>query len=71
MKKILVLFLSLFVMLSTFAKPIKVACVGNSITFGYLVENREKNAYPYQLQTMLGSEYEVGNFGLSGATLLN
>lgn len=71
MKKILVLFLSLFVMLSTFAKPIKVACVGNSITFGYLVENRKKNAYPYQLQTMLGSEYEVGNFGLSSATLLS
>lgn len=48
----------------------KVACVGNSITFGYLLENREVNCYPSQLQRMLGDDYEVGNFGFSGATLL-
>lgn len=52
-------------------KPIKVACVGNSITYGYTVENREQNSYPSQLQRMLGDGYEVGNFGKSGATLLN
>lgn len=48
----------------------KVACIGNSITFGYLLPDREVNAYPFQLQRMLGDEYEVGNFGHSGATLL-
>lgn len=52
------------------AKPIKVACVGNSITYGLLVENREVNNYPTQLGKMLGNSYEVGNFGRSGATLL-
>lgn len=52
------------------AKPTKVACVGNSITYGFLVENREQNAYPKQLGNMLGKDYEVGNFGLSGSTLL-
>lgn len=49
----------------------KVACVGNSITFGMKIADRETNSYPSQLQRMLGDGYEVGNFGHSGATLLN
>ncbi|MBQ3190335.1 MAG: sialate O-acetylesterase [Bacteroides sp] len=52
-------------------EKIKVACVGNSITYGTGVENREVNAYPVKLQQMLGDKYEVGNFGKPGATLLN
>ena len=52
------------------AQPIKVACVGNSVTYGYNIENREQDSYPAQLQGLLGDEYEVGNFGKSGATLL-
>ena len=52
-------------------KKIKVACVGNSITYGSGVANREVNAYPVKLQGMLGEEYEVGSFGKPGATLLN
>lgn len=48
----------------------KVACVGNSVTYGYLLPDREQNAYPAQLQRLLGEGYEVGNFGHSGATLL-
>lgn len=49
----------------------KVACVGNSITFGMKIPDREVNSYPSQLQRMLGDGYEVGNFGHSGATLMN
>lgn len=49
---------------------IKIACIGNSITYGTLVENRAKNNYPAQLQNMLGDGYEVKNFGVSGRTLL-
>ena len=49
---------------------IKIACVGNSITYGSTIVNREKNAYPRQLQAMLGKEYEIRNFGVSGTTLL-
>lgn len=49
----------------------KIACVGNSITFGSGIQNREENSYPAQLQKMLGSEYVVENFGVSGATLLS
>lgn len=51
--------------------PVRVACVGNSITYGYLVEDRERNCYPAVLGRMLGDGYEVGNFGVCGATLLN
>jgi len=52
-------------------QKIKVACVGNSVTYGYLLPDREQYAYPAQLEKMLGENYEVGNFGKSGATLLN
>ena len=49
---------------------IRIACVGNSITYGAKIENREINSYPAQLVTILGDGYEVGNFGVSGTTLL-
>ena len=49
---------------------IKVACVGDSITYGSRIENREANSYPAQLQKMLGEGWEVQNFGVSGATML-
>lgn len=50
--------------------PIKVACVGNSITYGAGIQNRELNSYPAQLGAYLGSGYEVKNFGVSGTTML-
>ncbi|MCM4153789.1 G-D-S-L family lipolytic protein [Arenibacter sp. N53] len=50
--------------------PIKIACVGNSITYGSGVANKDKNAFPAQLQSMLGNPYEVQNFGVGGRTLL-
>ncbi|WP_295712633.1 GDSL-type esterase/lipase family protein [Mucilaginibacter sp.] len=56
--------------LSLSAQKIRVVCVGNSITYGLGIANREKNSYPAQLQNMLGDDYEVMNFGHSGATLL-
>lgn len=51
-------------------KTIKVACVGNSITYGAGIVNREKNSYPAQLQEYLGDNYEVKNFGVSARTVL-
>jgi len=41
---------------------IHVACVGDSITEG--------SGYPENLQIMLGDNYKVGNFGVSGSTVL-
>jgi len=49
---------------------IKVACVGNSITYGHGIVNRKKNSFPSQLQELLGKHYEVKNFGVNGRTLL-
>ena len=49
---------------------IKIACVGNSITYGAGIANREKNAFPAQLQELLGNQYDVRNFGVSGRTIL-
>ncbi len=70
--RILVLLAAITLLLPAHAaEKIKVACVGNSITYGLTVENREQNAYPYALQRLLGDEkYDVRNFGRSGATLL-
>lgn len=68
--------LLLIVLFSTFTsfaqkqKKIRIACIGNSITYGAGIVNRQNNNYPTQLQAMLGTEYEVMNFGVSGTTLL-
>lgn len=70
MKKLLVLLLLITASLATAAEPIRVACVGDSITFGAGVEDREKNCYPKVLGDLLGEGYDVRNFGVSGATLL-
>ncbi len=68
----LALALSLSITASALADdgPVKIACVGDSITFGAGVENREVNAYPQVLGRLLGERASVANFGRSGATLL-
>lgn len=48
---------------------VRVACVGDSITYGYGIEPRAGRDYPSQLQALLGEGYEVRNFGLSGRTV--
>lgn len=58
-------------LLAAAQQPVKVACVGNSITYGTGIADRENDSYPAQLQRMLGEGYVVGNFGRPGATLLN
>ena len=48
----------------------KVACVGDSITYGHGLADRARESYPAQLQRLLDErspgEYEVRNFGNSG-----
>ena len=53
------------------APAIRVACVGDSITFGSGLTNRQQCAYPAWLGRWLGPEYNVRNFGVSGATLVH
>ena len=47
----------------------KVACIGDSLTRGFLLADTE--AYPAQLQTLLGDRYEVRNFGYSGSYVID
>lgn len=47
---------------------IKVACVGDSITYGHGIKSWSKNNYPSQLAEILGEAYCVANFGVSGST---
>ena len=48
---------------------IRVACIGDSITAGYGIENSGHNSYPAQLQILLGDKYQILNYGLRGRTL--
>ena len=50
---------------------VRVACVGDSITFGSGLANAQQDAYPAVLGRWLGTGWEVRNFGVSGATLLD
>ncbi len=47
-------------------QQIKVACVGNSITWGHGIQDRSHNTYPAQLQQLLGDGFDVRNFGNNG-----
>ena len=46
----------------------RVACIGDSITWGFTIVNRRKNTYPALLQKRLGPDYEVRNFGYNDAS---
>ena len=54
---------------SVFKGPIRVACIGDSITAG--VGTTQDNSYPTQLSRMLGGKWVVMNFGVGSTTLLN
>lgn len=71
MSRLTTLIATLLTVALSYANPLKVACVGNSITYGFLISDREQNCYPAQLAQMLGSGYQVENFGKSGTTLLS
>ncbi|MBO4661915.1 MAG: sialate O-acetylesterase [Bacteroidaceae bacterium] len=79
MKKLTLVFIILMATLTTCAAGknsdikkgvTRVACIGNSITYGIGVKDPVRDSYPTQLQAMLGEKYLVGRFGRSGATLL-
>ena len=51
-----------------YSAPIRVACVGDSITHGAGAD--PGFSYPDQLQKLLGDHWQVKNFGVSARTLL-
>ncbi len=52
------------------AAQVRIACIGNSITYGAGIENRDRFSYPAQLNALLAPIADVRNFGVSGRTLL-
>ena len=48
---------------------IKVALVGDSVTYGHSIKNWPKNNYPALLSDMLGENYCVKSYGVSGSTI--
>ena len=53
-------------------QKLKVACIGDELTFGTAVEEREDNCYPVQLQKYMEQaekKYRIGNFGVEGAAV--
>lgn len=58
------------VLISCKSGPIKVACIGDSITEGAGLLNQSKTAYPVLLDSILGKNYTVLNCGRGGATML-
>lgn len=47
---------------------IRVACVGDSLTYGCFVPGQPRYHYPAQLGRMLGAHYQVANFGYTNHT---
>ena len=70
MKSIILTLLSALALASSAGERVKVACIGDSITYGYGLADRANESYPAQLQRMLDEKfpgrYEVRNFGNSG-----
>ena len=50
--------------------PLRVACVGDSITFGDQIADRARDSYPALLERLSGERLVAGNFGVNGATAL-
>jgi acyl-CoA thioesterase I len=48
---------------------LRIACVGDSITYGTLVRKRRENCYPVQLGKLLGGKFAVRNFGANGRAM--
>ena len=71
MKKLVTLLLTILPLIGWAQEKTKVACIGNSVTYGMTHKNPSETSYPTRLQQLLGDRYEVRNFGHSGATLLS
>jgi len=75
---LLLLFLVIFILgcgstsdtSNTTVNSLRVACVGDSITAGTGLSNPLQDSYPVQLQSILGQNWDVGNFGKKSATLM-
>lgn len=74
MKNVLLIVVSILFITAASAQEnrIKVACIGNSITYGYgLPDRTTQSVSGCNYRRCWEESYQVENFGKSGATLLN
>jgi len=71
MSKLIITLIMITSFTAVVGQRIKVACAGNSVTYGYGLPNPATDAYPAQLQKLLGDAFDVRNFGRNGATLMH
>lgn len=67
---LLIIFMIFSTLIFAQTDTIRVACVGNSITVGHGLKDSNLDSYPSQLGMLLGDDYDVRNFGVSGYTML-
>lgn len=64
--------LSIGIAVAQETSKIKIACIGNSITYGSGIKDRANDSYPAVLCRLLGADkYDVRNYGVGARTLLN
>ena len=51
-------------------KPLRIVCLGDSITYGYKLADPERESYPAQLARLSHRQWNVLNSGVNGATVL-
>lgn len=59
-----------FINSSGYNHPVRVACIGASTTYGGNIPNSPLNAFPPQLQRILGDDWDVRNFGVNSTGIL-
>ncbi len=63
-------FLALHLGLDVLSAATRVACIGDSVTAGPQAPDARHEAYPVQLQALLGHKWQIRNFGNVGATVI-
>ncbi len=69
-KNLYIIYFILFSILGHIQAQTNVACIGNSITWGSKLLDRDTESYPSRLAVQLGGDYTVVNYGTGGRTLL-
>lgn len=54
--------------LASAQQPLRIACVGDSITYGDKLSDRAAQSYPAVLERLSQGRFTVGNFGVNGTT---
>lgn len=66
MRKVITLFISLLCAGAVWGQQVRIACIGDSITWGAGLEDRFSQSYPVVLGNLMGQGVVTRNFGFNG-----